>query len=77
VIDLARPVELSRLDLSFSIVFKKPPTLKDRALIEKGGLYAMDALVAMHTSVPIRIGGTLKKPSVKIAPGSSIEKLLR
>ncbi len=76
-IRLSDPLENSRIDFSFSIVFKEPPTLKDRRLIELGAGALMDGLAASGMKLPFKLVGTLESAKIEPGPGSPLAALKR
>lgn len=72
----SRP-EHSRVDLSFSVVFKEAPTVKDRQLVAMGAKQYVDGLVAARTEVPLKLAGPLKRPKIEPVPGSALDSLLK
>ena len=70
-IRLSRLLENSPINISFSIIFKEPPTLKSRELIALGAEHFMDRLVTARTKLPFKLIGTLESPKIQMARGSS------
>ncbi|MBI4831886.1 MAG: hypothetical protein HY801_10110 [Candidatus Lindowbacteria bacterium] len=77
VIRLSGSPQQKSIDFSFSVVFKEPPTVRDRELVRMGAGQYVDSLVASRTAVPLRLVGPLKNPAVQPVPGSALDSLLK
>jgi hypothetical protein len=76
ILFFSRP-EQSRVDLSFSVMFKEPPTVKDRKLVAMGAKQYVDGLVTSRTEVPLKLVGPLKRPKIQPVPCSALGSLLK
>ena len=75
-ITLTNPVDLSKLDCSFTAVFKERPTIKDKDLARRGADFILDALISSRAEVSFRVGGTLRDPRLYVDSASSITSIL-
>jgi len=76
IVTLTDPVDLSKLDCSFTAIFKERPTIKNKDLARGGVDFIIDALISSRSEVSFRVGGTLRDPRPYVDSASSLTSIL-